>query len=99
MSWFTREIKDLKVIDELEKSSDRAVAVIAGALVDSELSNLIRTDLHLDDTNYSKKVRKEVFHPEGPLGNFGPRINLAYLMGYFSQDSHTDLLNLKNIRN
>lgn len=97
--WLTQESKDLQAIDELEKGSDRSVGVIAGALIDARLSEMLRRDLRRDDTGYSARVRKNVFDPEGPLGTFGAKINLAYLMGYFTADAHSDLQALKKIRN
>jgi DNA-binding MltR family transcriptional regulator len=92
-------VKDFKPIEELAQASDRAVAIIAGALADSKLSDLIRADFHLDDEPHTRAVRKEVFNHDGPLGSFGAKINLAYLSGYLTQDGHKDLTNLKNIRN
>src|SRR4051794_6126530 len=69
--WLTSDSVELEAIEELEKASDRSVAVIAGAIIDSQLTDAILTDLHRDNTAYSRKVRHEVFNADGPLGNFG----------------------------
>jgi hypothetical protein len=57
--WLTED-EDIKAIEEIEGGTDRVVAVVAGAIVDARLSNIIRLQLHRDDTEYSSAVRKEI---------------------------------------
>jgi len=97
--WLATDIKEFEAIDELEKgASDRTLGVVAGAIIDSKLSDVLRRALG-DDTPYSKKVRAEIFNPDGPLGSFGSRIGIAYLLGLLSEKGHTDLQTFKKIRN
>jgi Mannitol repressor len=97
--WLVSDLTSPAGIGELEHSSDRAVGVIVGAIVDSMLSDALRREFRRDESPYSAKVRKEIFQSEGPLGTFGAKIGMSYLMGYFTPEAHTDLQNLKNIRN
>lgn len=96
--WFTKA-EDLAAIDELEQGTDRVAAVIAGAIVDTRLSEMLRQDLRRDDSNYSAKIRNELFNADGPLGNFGAKVGLAYLMGYYSEEANADLRTFAKIRN
>lgn len=97
--WFSSEKLDIAAIDELEKSSDRAVGVIAGAMVDAWLTDTVRRDLHRDDEPYSKEIRRRVFNPDGPLGSFSAKVNVAYLVGFFTPEAHADLETFGRIRN
>jgi DNA-binding MltR family transcriptional regulator len=97
--WFPNDEKTFKAIKELEASGDRTYGILAATIIDSLLNDLIRQALHGDDSDYSKKVRKDMFHADRPLGAFGAKINMAYLMGFVSADAHADLQNMKNIRN
>ena len=36
---------------------------------------------------------------DGPLGNFGPKIDLVFLMGMISPEGHEDMILIKKIRN
>lgn len=95
--WFMKDT--VGALDELEEGSDRTIGVVAGAIVNSFLTDALKNELSRDDTPYSKDIQNNVFQPDGPLGNFGAKIWMAYLLGYFTQDAHDDLLNFKYIRN
>jgi len=88
-----------KALEELQNGTDRTIAVVSGAIVDSHLTDLLKNNFKRDDTEYSTKILNNVFQPEGPLGNFGAKIWVAYLMGYLSPIAHDDLQNLRFIRN
>jgi len=95
--WLVSDLTELAAIRELQKGSDRALGIIAGAIIDSKLSDVLRRALG-DDSPYSKRVRAELFHADGPLGSFGPRISMAYLIGLLTEQGHTDLQTFKKIR-
>ena len=97
--WYTLSKRLDDAIKELEKSSDRAIGIIAGAMVDSQLYEALSHFLHGDDEAYSTKVRKDMFGSDGPLGSFGARTNLAYLLGLITEDAHADLQTFGKIRN
>jgi hypothetical protein len=98
--WNTRSNKDHAAVDEIEAGSDRAAGVIAYMIVDSLLSDALRTELHRDDSDYSRKVRHSIFDPAlGAAGPFTVKVDLAYLLGFFTQDAHHDLKTMGKIRN
>lgn len=78
-----------------EQSSDRAMAVIWGAIVENRLTNVIRLLMRRD----AQAVATELFRPTGPLGTFGTKIRLAYMLRMIEPDSFNDLLIVSRIRN
>ena len=67
----------LTALGEVVKSkSDRVVAVAGGAIVDEMLYRALVYRLHPD-----KGIIANYFAPDRPLGAFGNRITLAYLLG------------------
>ena len=76
---------------EIENGSDRTIAVVSGAIVDSAVTDILRRDLKRDDSPYSQVIQNRVFQPEGPLGNLGPKSWMMYLLGYLSEDALDDL--------
>ena len=44
-------------------------------------------------------LQDQMFRPAGPLGDFGNKINLAYLMGFISKDAWKELDTIRYIRN
>jgi DNA-binding MltR family transcriptional regulator len=97
--WFALDQNTINALDELEKGPDRTVGVVAGAIVESYLTEILKRELTPDDSDYTKEIQNYTFQPDGPLGNFGAKIWVAYLLGYFSKKAHVDLLNFKHIRN
>ena len=59
----------------------------------------LKKELCKDKSEYSQKVQADVFSSDNVIGTFGAKIAIAYLLGYFSEDGHKDILNLKYIRN
>lgn len=98
MVWFI-DPKSISALGELEQGSDRTIGVVAGAIIDSNLTDALRNEFRRDETSYSANIANNVFQPDGPLGNFGAKIWIAYLLGYFTQDAHDDLQNLTYLRN
>jgi DNA-binding MltR family transcriptional regulator len=84
---------------EIENGSDRTIAVVSGAIVDSAVTDILRRDLKRDDSTYSQDIQNRVFQPDGPLGNLGPKSWMMYLLGYLSEDALDDLATFVKIRN
>jgi DNA-binding MltR family transcriptional regulator len=99
--WLTFKVHNLSVFGELEGGPDRSVVIIASTIVESYLTDLLKSDLRGDisDVRYTKQVLSESFNPEGKLGAFGTKISLAFLLGYLTKDAHADLKNISKIRN
>jgi len=81
-------------IRQLERSSDRAIAIIASAILEEHMTNVIKRRWQQHPTTIAR-----ILHPEGPLGSFGPKIDLVLLMGLISSEGHADLKLIKRIRN
>lgn len=96
--WLVSTAHELAAIKEIEEAPDRTIGIVAGAIIASKLSDVLRRALG-DDSRYAKKVRNQMFEHEGPLGSFGAHIHMAYLIGLLSEQGHTDLQTLKKIRN
>jgi Mannitol repressor len=90
---------DFDTIDEIEKGPDRVTAIVAAALVESNISDVISRRLKHEDSEYERKRRKELLHVDGPLGAVGSKARLAFLLGMLSEDAHQDISNLAEIRN
>ena len=97
--WVAFSDSTRKALAELETGSDRVIAVVGGAIIDSSLTDVLKQDLSIDTSDFTREIQGLVFQPDGPLGNFGAKISMAYLLGYFTREAHNDLQNFKSIRN
>ena len=73
--------------------SDRAVGVIGGALVEIYLTDALTKSLH------PNALTETIFGPTGAIGNFGPKCDLAFLIGLVGAAAHRDLKTIVDIRN
>jgi len=78
--------------DKFTTESDRACAVLAGALLDSLLEHLLRKAMVPDSS-------QELFRAQGPLGSFAAKIDLALALGLISHEDHRELTLVRRIRN
>ncbi|MFL6263411.1 MAG: hypothetical protein ACJ76Y_27265 [Thermoanaerobaculia bacterium] len=85
VDWYTGE-------RGVTEGSDLEVVLYAASLLDIRLDELLRS-YFLDD---KKKVDGLM---QGPLGNFGPKIRIAYLLGLLSPEEAADLDILRELRN
>jgi DNA-binding MltR family transcriptional regulator len=92
-SWFVKDQKASFVL-EIDRSSDRAAAIMAGAFLEEQLRDAIER-LLLND----KEARKRFTKHSGPLGSFAAKINLVYLLGLYSKTVQDDLIVVSDIRN
>jgi DNA-binding MltR family transcriptional regulator len=82
------------MLAELEKESDRGVALIGAAYLDEVLEQLLRAVL-VD----RKKHVDDLLGCERPLASFSARISMAYCLGLLDQDFYDDLQLIRKIRN
>ena len=61
--------------------SNRAVAVVWPAIVENRLTDALRAAIRAD-----KKVADELFRPDAPLGTFGSKVKLGYMLGLYESD-------------
>jgi hypothetical protein len=79
---------------EIETSTDRATAIVAVAFVEDHMTIALRRRFVRDE-----KALDEMFKESRPVGAFGPKIQLAYLVGMFSGRVASDLHYLRRMRN
>lgn len=79
---------------EIAGSTDRALAILSGAMLD-EVLGILLSALAIDEDLLSDRLLK----PDRPLGSFGPRIDACYLFGLISEREWKALRQVKNIRN
>jgi len=77
-----------------ENVSDRSSALVLANIVENRLTELLRLCMRDD-----KKLADELFNSSGPLGPFGTKIRLAYMLGLLSQEAYKDLMAVSRIRN
>lgn len=94
MVWFFRSKTVGEGIRQLEKNSDRGVAIIAASILEEHITSQIKARWCNAPTTV-----KRMLQPEGPLGSFGPKIDLIFLMGVVSAQAHQDMVLIKKIRN
>jgi hypothetical protein len=91
----TDEATFRSILEELgHASSDRAAAIVGAVLVEESLTNLLRSRLGRD-----QNLLDQLFRSSGPLGAFSVKINLGFLMGFYTGDARKELETIKNIRN
>ncbi|MFL7812558.1 MAG: MltR family transcriptional regulator [Anaerolineales bacterium] len=88
----TREWK--RLVEEFQKKSDRAVAILGTTYLNTHLANLLECFL-IDD----EKIAKMLLGEENPLGSFEARIKAAYGFGLISRTEYHDLVLIWHIRN
>ena len=82
------------VLAETSKESNRSQAVIIGAELEHALLEILQKHL----LPHSKKD-DSLFEPNGPLGSFAARIDIAHRLGLIPEDWHHDLHLIRKIRN
>ena len=78
-----------------EQSSDRAMGIMWAAIVENHLTGFLRLIMYRED----KQVADELFKPTGPLGAFGTKIRLAYLLRVLDPITYKDYISVSRIRN
>ena len=83
-----------KALNELASQSDRSAAMVATAILDLVLTEALKSYLHTD-TN----IAAHFFAADGPVGDLGAKVDLAFLVGLVSETSWRDLVTIRNICN
>jgi len=78
----------------LNAETDRGCVLMSAAFLDNWLGNLL-SSFFVDD----ERIVGDFLSPNGPLGTFSSRIDLAYLLGLISKKAHRDLHLIRKIRN
>jgi DNA-binding MltR family transcriptional regulator len=77
-----------------DQSSERSMAIVLSSIVENRLTELLQLLMRRD-----KSLDNEMFNPTGPLGPFGTKIRLAYMLRIASPETYKDLVIINKIRN
>lgn len=80
---------------EFDGTSDRAVAIVAGAFLDELLQELL-CEFFVDQP---ASENKKLFEGTGPLATFSSKIEIAFRVGLVSKGEHRSLHTIRGIRN
>jgi len=83
-----------KLVNLLDKESDRGCCLLAVSFLDNEIKLLLEKKLV-----GTKKQKKEMFGFNGALGTFSSRINLSYSIGLINKQISDDVNIIRKIRN
>src|SRR5258706_3111824 len=78
-----------------DESPDRAIGVSLPAMLEHSIEQMLRRSLRDDDSGLAGELLK----PSGPLGAFGTKVRISYMLCLFDKDVYADLLGIEEIRN
>jgi hypothetical protein len=84
------------IITELQGESDRAIIILAAAVLDDMLSHILAREMIFVPTDDQMEY---IFRPDGPLGTFSSKIELAYLFGFIEDETRSELNDIRELRN
>jgi len=79
---------------EFHESSDRVIAIVGAAYLDSMLERLLR-QVFIEAPDEVERLLR----PDSPLGSNGSRYEIAYCLGLITRDQRHDLKVIAKIRN
>lgn len=85
----------IKAFHELNNSVDRVTAIVGCAVIDNSLKDAIQRRL----TDNERALKKFFDDKEGPGHDTSAKIQLAHLLGVFSDETRTNLEAITSIRN
>jgi hypothetical protein len=94
--YFQRQelLLEISRLFDYSEASDRAVAIVGPAFLDTLLSDILTEFMVEDD----KEVKK-LLQPDGPLGTYGSRVTACYCLGLIGAIVTADLRLVGKIRN
>jgi hypothetical protein len=99
MSWTLDGKDEADAIKEINTLSDRAAAILAGAILDDRLGGALRGALRDHRKNAQTTVQEMMFDNMAPLGTFSAKINLGLMIGLYGPSAWRDLHYIRDIRN
>lgn len=94
----TAEDVGVEMLEEMDRefhdSTDRVIAVVGAAYLDSMLDRPLRA-VFID----RPEAVERLLRPDGPLGSNGSRYQLAYCLGLITLDQRDDMKMVAKIRN
>lgn len=87
--------KDEKI--ELMEESDRSVFIVAAAMLEERLQNLLSEEF--TKNKIQGKITKQLFDLNGPLSNFSSKTSICYAFGLISKEIFDDMTTIRRLRN
>lgn len=92
-----------QVLTELKGSTDRAIAIVCAATLDEALQDLLSDSLKKAEPGKDDTLRGTtkafLLGIDGPIGAFGVRAKLAYMLNLIDDETLEDLQKIATIRN
>jgi hypothetical protein len=88
------EETDFPIIAEIMGERDRAAAIIAAGFLDGKLTEAIKACLRADEDTANR-----LFRPTGPLGAFGNKALIGYMLKLYRKETREDFRLIGEIRN
>lgn len=99
MVWFPTDDDEITAIQELNKLPDRAMGIVAGALLERRLEIALKQSLRDAEIKKGESVHGRMFHASAPLGSFSAKIDMGFMISLYSAGARKDLVVIKDIRN
>lgn len=81
-------------VSELQRESDRGLALVAAALIDEKLSDTLSS--FFCESYKSKRLLSE---GNSPLGTFSSRIELSFALGLIDKNEYEEISIIRKVRN
>jgi len=82
-------------LSEVMRNAHVAQVMWGAAVLDNLLATLLAHSL----PNLSRRMRERLFEGYGALGNFAPRLDMAFAMGLIDEKLREDMVHIKDMRN
>jgi hypothetical protein len=99
MVWIATDDAEGAAIQELQSLPDRACAIVAAALLEARLESALKHALQDASLSNGATVHSRMFYPSGPLGSFGSKIELGFMIRLYSLPARKDIKIINDIRN
>lgn len=94
MAWFLTKELTIEAIQELNKESARAAAIVGAAILENQLTTTVKSLF------YEGRTKDELFKsPVGKLADFDIKAKLAYTLGLLTKEAFTEVTAVGDIRN
>jgi len=93
ISWTLNNKAEVDYIMGPERE-DRVVGIVLCSMLEDRLKIAIKSKLQ-----HHEKYTQKMFQRDGPLGDFGTQVNLGFMLGIYTIETHRDLITIRDIRN
>jgi hypothetical protein len=97
MSWVCKDKDESRFYDELmlNQLPDRNVGLLCATIIEDRLTDAIKVQwIHV-----KADLSDRLFSYQGPVGNFGSKIDIGFAIGIYDEDTFKDLHTIRKIRN